>query len=58
MQNMKGLISGSKSDQLKVFSGLKVRTAEIVVELVNRKPMEVARACYSHLTFDDLGNID
>lgn len=52
------LFAGSKKDQLKLFSGKRVRTAEIVVELVDRRPVEVVRAAYIYLNFDTAGNLD
>ena len=52
------LIQGGEQGQFKLFSGLKVRMAEILVSLVDRKPIEVLRASYSHLYFDAQGNLD
>jgi len=52
------VITGSQNDQLKVCGGKKVRAAEIVVKIVDRRPVEVVRAAYRYLHFDKDGNLD
>jgi hypothetical protein len=37
------------------FSGQRVRTASICIELVDRQPTEIVRATFDILTFDDEG---
>lgn len=43
---------------LPAFAGLRVRMADLVVELINRVPVRVVRECYAMLTFDHRGCMD
>ncbi|KDP86268.1 hypothetical protein CF70_008370 [Cupriavidus sp. SK-3] len=40
------------------FAGQRVRTADVVVELVAREPVRVVRTTFSILTFDTEGHLD
>jgi len=52
------LLKGSLENNIERFAGKRVRTAEIVVKLENRKPIQVLRAVYYYLHFDEKGNLD
>jgi hypothetical protein len=52
------LQDGSEKNPLIVFSGKRVRAAEIVVKIVDRKPIEVVRVSYSYLHFNKCGYFD
>lgn len=47
-----------KEQPLPQFTGQRVRSTEVVVELVNRKPARVVRATFSVLTFDQVGCLE
>ena len=52
------LLKGSLEKKIERFAGKRVRTAEIVVKLVNRKPIQVLRAVYYYLHFNEMGILD
>ena len=52
------LLTGSLEKKIERFAGKRVRTAEIVVKLVNRKPIQVLRAIYYYLHFNEMGILD
>ena len=52
------LLKGSFEKKTERFSGKRVRTAEIVVKLENRKPIQVLRAIYFYLHFNEKGILD
>jgi len=49
---------GSSEEKTKRFGGKRVRTAEIIVKVENRKPIKVLRAIYYYLHFDEKGILD
>ena len=49
------LLSQPPSDRLPQFANRRVRSAEAVVKLVNRKPVEIIRLCFHYLHFDSRG---
>ena len=52
------LLKGSLEKKIERFAGKRVRTAEIVVKLVNRKPIQILRAVYYYLHFNEMGILD
>ncbi len=52
------LMRGSSEEKTKRFGGKRVRTAEIIVKIENRKPIKVLRAIYYYLHFDEKGILD
>ena len=52
------LLKGASDEKTENFAGKRIRTAEIVVELLNRKPVKVIRANYFYLHFDKKGIVD
>ena len=52
------LISGLTGNEIARFSGKKIRKVEIVVKLVDRRPVEVIRVAYHYLHFKDDGSLD
>ena len=52
------LLKGSVEKKIERFAGKRVRTAEIVVKLVNRKSIQVLRAVYYYLHFNEMGILD
>lgn len=52
------LLKGSLEKKIGRFAGKRVRTAEIVVKLENRKPIQVIRAIYYYLHFNEKGILD
>lgn len=52
------LLKGSLEKKIERFAGKRVRTAEIVVKLENRKPIQVLRAIYYYLHFNEKGILD
>jgi len=52
------LLKGSLEKKIERFAGKRVRTAEIVVKLENRKPVQVLRAIYYYLHFNEKGILD
>ena len=52
------LLKGSLEKKIERFAGKRVRTAEIVVKLEDRKPIQVLRAIYYYLHFNEKGILD
>ena len=52
------LLKGSLEKKIERFAGTRVRTAEIVVKLEDRKPIQVLRAIYYYLHFNEEGILD
>jgi hypothetical protein len=52
------LLKCSDEEKIERFAGKRVRVAEIGVSLENRKPIEVIRAIYYYLHFNEKGIID
>jgi hypothetical protein len=52
------LWDNSKGDIVPKFAGCRVRWAEAVVELLDRKPIDMLRVVFSYLYFDDQGHLD
>jgi len=54
----KKLFSKDETVSLPEYKNTRVRCAEIVVELVNRKPVRIAHTSFSYIRFDAHGGID
>jgi hypothetical protein len=52
------LIKGHPDEGLKQFAGKRIRYALIVLEMINRKPVEIIMTEYSFLAFDSKGRLD
>ena len=52
------LLRGSSEENTERFAKKRVRVAEIIVRLENRKPVQVLRAIYYYLHFNDKGILD
>ena len=52
------LIDGHPDEGLLQFAGKRIRYALIVLEMINRKPVEIIMAEYSFLDFDSKGRLD
>lgn len=52
------LIEGEADEGLMQFAGKRIRCALIVLEMINRKPVEILMTEYSYLTFDSKGRLD
>jgi hypothetical protein len=52
------LWNNSQGDTVPQFAGCRVRWAEAVVELKDRKPVDMLRVVFSYLYFDDQGHLD
>jgi len=52
------LLRGSFEKKTERFAGKRVRAAEIIVKLQNRKPIQVLRAIYYYLHFNEKGILD
>jgi len=52
------LLKGSSEEKTERFEGKRVRVAEIIVKLENRKPIEILRAIYYYLHFNEKGILD
>ncbi len=52
------LLKCSDEEKIESFAGKRVRVAEIGVRLENRKPIEVIRAIYYYLHFNEKGILD
>jgi hypothetical protein len=52
------LFSCPPTDTLPEFAGQRVRAAEAVVELENRRPVRVLRAIFHYIHFDRQGRLD
>ena len=52
------LFARDQSELIPSYAGKRVRYALVVVNLMNRKPIEILRIQYSYLSFDSEGMID
>ncbi len=52
------LIKGHIDEGLMQFAGKRIRYALIVLEMINRKPVEIIMTEYSFLAFDSKGRLD
>ena len=52
------LIKGHPDEGLMEFTGKRIRYALIVLEMINRKPVEILMTEYSFLAFDSKGRLD
>ncbi len=52
------LIKGHPDEGLMQFAGKRIRYALIVLEMINRKPVEILMTEYSFLTFDSKDRLD
>ena len=52
------LLRGSFEEKTGRFAGKRLRAAEIIVKLENRKPIQVLRAIYYYLHFNEKGILD
>lgn len=52
------LLSKDPKECLPLYANKRVRYALVVVDLFNRKPMEILKVQYSFLTFDSEGRLD
>ena len=52
------LLERDPKERLPQFAGKRIRYALVVVDLVNREPVEILRIQYSYLSFDPAGRID
>ena len=52
------LIKGHPDEGLMQYAGKRIRYALIVLEMINRKPVEILMTEYSFLTFDSKGRLD
>jgi hypothetical protein len=52
------LIKGYPDEGLMQFAGKRIRYALIVLEMINRKPVEILMTEYSFLAFDPTGRLD
>jgi hypothetical protein len=58
LKRYKRLINGHPDEDLMQFAGKRIRDALIVLEMMNRKPVEILMTEYSFLTFDSKGRLD
>jgi hypothetical protein len=52
------VLGRNSKERLAQYAGKRVRYIHLVVDLLNRKPVEILRVQYSHLSFDSEGLID
>jgi len=52
------LMHGDSNERAPEFAGKRIRYAEIILELANRKPTEILRAIFAYMHFDAEGRID
>ena len=52
------LIKGHPDEGIMQFAGKRIRYALIVLEMINRKPVEIIMTEYSFLAFDSKGRLD
>jgi hypothetical protein len=52
------LIKGQPDEGLMQFAGKRIRYVLIVLEMINRKPVEIIMTEYSFLAFDSKGRLD
>ena len=58
MKRYNRLIKGHPDEQLLQFAGKRIRYALMVLEMMNRKPVEILMAEYSFFSFDSEGRLD
>jgi len=58
LARLERLFQGHPEERLPQYAGKRVRYALVIVDLVNRKPVEILRIQYAILTFDSEGKID
>jgi len=58
LARLERLFQGHPEECLLQYAGKRVRYALVMVDLVNRKPVEILRIQYAILTFDSEGKID
>ncbi len=58
INKFKRLLKATSEEKLERFAGKRVCVAEICVKLENRKPIEVIRAIYYYLHFNEKGTLD
>jgi len=58
LARLERLFQGHPEERLLQYAGKRVRYALVIVDLVNRKPIEILRIQYAILTFDPEGKID
>ncbi|MCG6881098.1 MAG: hypothetical protein LJE96_18405 [Deltaproteobacteria bacterium] len=52
------MLTHNSEEKFPSFAGLRLRYAEIAIELKDRKPHSVIRSIFSHLSFDSDGFLD
>jgi hypothetical protein len=52
------MLRADPKESLPEYAGKRVRYALVILELVNRKPVEIEEIQYSYLTFDAQGRLD
>jgi hypothetical protein len=52
------MIRNPEKELVPIFAGQRIRTAEIVIELFDRKPIRVCRQTFSIFQFDNQGRLD
>ncbi|MBI4527883.1 MAG: hypothetical protein HY695_29155 [Deltaproteobacteria bacterium] len=52
------LLSRCPTERVPQFAGQRIRVAEVIVSLENRRPVEIIRTCYFYLNFDRRGFAD
>ena len=52
------MLKADPKESLPEYAGKRVRYALVILELVNRKPVEIEEIQYSYLTFDAQGRLD
>ena len=58
MARYERLFRHDPNECLPIYAGKRVKYAHVIVELENRKPVEVILSQFSYLTFDNDGKID
>ena len=58
LARLERLFQGHPEERLLQYAGKRVRYALVIMDLVNRKPVEILRIQYAILTFDPEGKID
>ena len=58
LARLERLINRDPKERLPQYAGKRVRYALVIVDLINRKPIEILRIQYAILTFDPEGKID
>ena len=58
LARLERLFQDHPEERLLQYAGKRVRYALVIVDLVNRKPIEILRIQYAILTFDPEGKID